>query len=640
MASVDTLVDNATSRANSYASATDFLVAELRSFIREADVSVNQPADIDISAYTLPTYDAPTETPTPTPVYEETTIPFPTAPELQGVGTITPPAARTEPTISTTGLFEHVLPSTNLPTIDETPPDFAIDDLVAEISAVALPSIQEFDFPEIHDSALGDAPTVTLPTYEAPALPDEVRDPEDYAAQFEAKYATMSRDMQAFVDDKVADWIDTYAPEYNSWVSQLQSKVTNDMVGGEALPDQFEAAMFTRAQGRAQREYDADMIGLLDSFKRIGTMELPGAVNSGILQARFKRADALANQATDVYIERRKSEVQHVQFVMNLASSQINSVRGVAISYAQTVGANLGLAVQYASNFAEAAGKVFDHLLARVNLRLSVLKTVDEQFKSKLAAALAVYDGYKLELEAEKSRTDVDLAKVRQIEARINAQDLQIKRYSAVVDAVGRKVSVETLKRDEYDIRAKILDSKIRSQLASFEAYKAAMSGDQSKLQGELSKLEVFNSQLRMDGQILDAQVKQVGAAQATNDAKTQNFRAQADMYRMGADVALQKFTAQAEVKKLAQSLYGQELSNAIEEFKVGLELPRLMINVILQQYQLRMQSAIETAKIELDKVRIAEQASMAAVGTYQSMASSALGSLNTMVSSAISASA
>jgi hypothetical protein len=433
--------------------------------------------------------------------------------------------------------------------------------------------------------------------------------------------------------------VNTYAPEYNSWVTALKAKVEGGMDGG-ALPDQFEAAMYARAQGRTEREFQAAMVDIVEGSRKSGFMGLPGAIASNLVQARLKGAASLSDQATDIYLERRKSEVQHSQFVMNLAAGQISAVRNTAVSYAQLVGETMGRATTYAAHIADSLGKVFDHLVARSQLRLSVLTAVDAQYASKLKAALSEYESIRIQLEVEKARTDVDLAKTRQIEAQMNAQGILIQKYSAIVDAVARKGSLEELKTKEYSIRSEIFGNKIKAQLAGFDAFRAAMAGDRDKLDGELSKVKVFDSLIGMDMTKVDAQTKQIAAQQSVNAGNVDLFRAGADIYKVGVGAALDKFTAQAEVKKLASSLYGQELANAIDQYKAGLELPKLMINAILQQYQLRMQAAIETARVEVSKLQIAEQASATATQAWEAMAAAALGAMSTVASRTISAAA
>jgi len=637
MSTIDTLIANAEIRANTYASATDFLVAELRQFIKDTPTTPIDAGTLDLTKFAIADYVSPVQDAVAMPVYEPPVSTLPTAPALSGIGDLTIPAARVEPTLNTSGLFAQVAPSTNLPDFNEAEPDLGIDDLVAEMTALATPTINDYEFPEVTAFSLGAAPSLNLPTYDAVATPDQVRDPIDYAASLDTKYHQMAPEMQAWVDDKTTTWVSTYAPEYSPWVTSLQAKVIDGMAN-QVLPDQFEAAMFTRAQGRAEREFAAAEKNLLTTFSKAGFMAPPGTVTASILSTRMESAGKLADQSTDIYIERRKTEVQHLQFILNLASVQIQGVRNTIVAYAQAVNQNMQTALSYSVSIADKLEKIFDHLIARAGLQVSVMAAVREQFEGKLKAALSGLEGYKLSLESERMKTEIEVAKINAISSKISAEELKIRRYSAIIDAISKKGNMEELKLKGYEIRADIFKNQTQARVAGFEMYNSAIKGDLGKLEGELSKVKVFEQQIGIDKLRLDAQVEQVRAIQASNAAKTDIFESQSKVYKLGIDTAVQKFSAEADVKKLAQAIYGQELTNAIEKYKVGLELPKLMMEAVIKQYELQIQAAIETARVEIQKLTIAEQASEHAVAAYESMASSALGSLNTMASSATSA--
>lgn len=635
MTSVSTLVTNAELRASSYANTTDFLVGELRQFVKDYPTDPIDTGTLDLSQFNLDDYVGPAQDLVAMPVYEPPNALLPTAPSLTDIGAVTMPAERIEPTLNTSGLFAQIAPSNNLPDFNEAEPDLSIDEMVDEMTALATPVISNYVFPEISAFSLGAAPTLSLPNYDAVATPDTLRDPVDYSQSLDDAYHQMAPEMQAWVDDKAAQWVATYAPEYTPWVTSLQAKVT-DGLAGQVLPDQFETAMFTRAQGRIEREFAAAENSLLTTFSKAGFMEPPGAVVSGILNTRWQGAGRLADQSTDIYIERRKTEVQHLQFILNLASTQIQGVRNTAVAYVQTIGQNMQLALSYANSIAGKLEKVFEHLVARANLQVSVMNAVNAQYEVKLKAALAGLEGYKVSLEAEKMKTEIEVAKINAITAQINAEELNIRRYSAIIDAISKKASVEELKLKGYEIRADIFKNQTAARVAGFEMYNASIRGDLGKLEGELSKVKVFEQLIDMDKMRLEAQIQQISAVKASNEVKTQIFDSGAEVYKLGIATAVQKFTAEADVKKLAQTIYGQELVNSIEKYKVGLELPKLMMEAVLKQYELQIQAAIESARIEISKLQIAERASEASVGAYQAMASSALGSLNTMASQAI----
>ncbi len=650
MSSVDALISTAEARAAQYASETDFLINELRSFIKSRKTTLSQVPgtiqvgdayvyDLNLAGIDLPEYVTPVKDATAMPVYEPPLAPLPTAPNLAPIGAITMPVARTEPTLNTSGLFQQVAPSANLPDFNEAEPDLHITELVAEMDAIAAPVLQTIDIPTLTLLNIRDTPTLDLPTYVAPAAPDALRDPVDYGAAMEATYSKMLPEMQAFIDDKVSVWVTQYSPEYADWTTLLQAKVTAAL-SGEVLPDQFETAMYTRARGRIEQEFQTTEQGLLETYSKRGFFEPPGALLAGLHAGRLKGAESLANTSTDIYIERRKTEVQHMQFVMNLASTQIQSVRNFAIAYAGVVGNSIQQSVNYASSVTDKLTKIYDHLIARAEMSIKIMEALNAQYEVKLKAALSALDGFRLELEAEKTKKDVEIAQLQFVESQIKIQELEVQRYSALIDAVAKKSAMEELKLKGYEIRSDIFKNTTNAKLAAFDVYKASIDGDKAKMEGEKLKLEVYEELIKTDQINLESQVKAMEATEKANNAQIEIFRAGGEVYKLDSEAALTKFNAYAEVKKLTQSIYGQELNNAIESFKANLEIPKVLMNAMIEQYKLSVQAAISEAELDIKKLSISERASEQAVGAYQAMASSALGSLNSVVSSAVSASA
>jgi hypothetical protein len=233
--SVQTLIDNAESRANAYATATEVLVAELRTFLIDRNSNLYLPGSIDedgnyitgldLTHVALPSYEAPIKDETAMPVYVPPLTPLPTAPALADIASVTLPAAREEPDIDTSGLFAQVTPSSNMPEFNESDPDLNIDELIAEMSAIAAPVLQSIEIPALTPLTLRVTPQIDIPGFVDVLPPDELDTPVDYAASMEASYRQMLPEMQSFIDDKVATWVSQYAPEYNEWNSLMQSKI-------------------------------------------------------------------------------------------------------------------------------------------------------------------------------------------------------------------------------------------------------------------------------------------------------------------------------------------------------------------------------------------------------------------------------
>jgi len=585
----------------------------------------------DIGHYLFKDYVPPGNDTSPMPVYTPPNSTLPVAPNLADVSPITKPVFPTTPTVNIGNLFKQVAPSTNIPAWTVLPPDLKIDALVAQMDALTQPVLQKLQFPTIAKLVLDPVPTVTIPSYIEAPRPDVLADPKDYSAIMAATYRQMLPEMQAFIDGKVNGWIAQYAPEYNAQLATLTDKLNAGMTG-TVLPDQIEAAMITRARSRAQADFQSAEQTLVGSFKKSGFTEPPGALIAALQNGRLKNADALANQSTDIYIERRKMEVQHLQFVLGLCAANINGLRGLAIQYAGVVGNTVQQSLAFANSAAELAGKVYDHLIAKSNLCIQVMQAVDQQYQTKLKAALSVLDGFRLKLEAEKAKKDVEMMQVQIIEAEYNAQKQEVDLYSALIEAIGKKGTLESLKIQNYDIQAKAYGLQLSAIEASFNVYQAALSGDKAKMDGEMAKLTIYEDQLKAIGLELEANIKATESTIEVNKAKTQIYEANAGVYKVDLETCLERFSAQAEVKKLFQEIYKTQLSGSIDIYKQDLTKVTQQIESVLRLFEGNVHNLATTGQLNVANMQMYLEAAKALGAGYSTIAGASAGALNSNV--------
>jgi len=626
----DVLILENVARANDYLGKADSAISEIRS-THFTQYGFLTPPDINFS---YPNYTAPAKDNTPVPVYEPPTTRLPTLPALADVATIPKPTFPDAPVLNISGLFNEVKPSTNIPDWNNAEPDMRIDALVAEMDALVMPVLSTIDFPVIEPLHIGPAPGLTIPAYTAPLPPDTLREPVNYQALVESKYQTLLPEMQGYIDDKVDSWLSTYAPEYNNLRNLLADKIIGSLNGDQILPDHFEAALYTRARGRVEQEFAAIEEGLADTYSKRGFIAPPGALTAGLHAGRLKGADALANQSTDIYIERRKQEIQHLQFIMTMADSQVMGLRSLAMQYAGVLLNTVQQALAFSTQLGEMAIKLYDHLMARAQFILAVMAELRAQYETNLKSALSALEGYRLQLEAEKAKKDVELAVVTILEAEVRTQELLVSRYSAMIDAISRKATVEELKLKGYEIRSEVFRTQIQAQVAGFDIYKASLSGDQSKMEGELSKLKIYESQLGAITKEMEANIKSTESTIATNDAKIKVFQANGDVYKLDSQAAIQKFSALAEVKKMAQSLYSTELQGSVQIYQSLIEQPKLILDAVMREYEGRIRSFETTGRLNTEELRRVQSASEALAAGYSGIAQSALGSATSQISS------
>jgi hypothetical protein len=635
MANVDTLILNAQIRAASFANATGQLVTDLLGLVNDQP-PIDNPYELDVTRVDLPGYVAPPKDASAMPVYEPPTASLPTAPALSEIGGIQLPPERAAPTLNIDDLFAFSAPATDPLTFEAENPDLGIAELLVELEDIEQAALLAMEAPDDNGFQLTFVEPSLLPEYTGTVYFDELSTaPEDVKEVIVGHYDKELPLMQAYIKDKTQEFIGEYAPEFGLWMADLTLKVSAGL-NGTVLPDAIEQAQYVRAQGRVEQEFMAIEEGLLESYSKLGLTAPPGALLSGVQRGRLKGAEALANQSADIYMERKKTELAHLQFCMSMASTHVQNIRNLVLSYIDTQLKIMQQVLDHGKLLADYIGKSFEYLLAREQTKATLLNAMMAEADYRLKASVRDLDYYQLQVAQQNSQNDHDRVKIQQAEAAIKINETKLRQNEVLRDAVKEKAELQDMKLKQLGLQADIFKTKSQAQIASFDVYSAAIKGDSEKMQAELAKLTIYDSQIKADASQLDNQVKVLQATEAVNAAKLQAYQLGGEVYKLDAEAAIRKFTAYAEVKKLAQSIYGQELVNAVESYKAGLEPKTVMLNALIKQYEVQTATLLKSADIEVQRLGIAAKANESAVQAFQNMASSSLGSLTTMVSQSI----
>lgn len=652
---LDTLIQNAVLRATGYANDTSALTDQLQNYVTSTFVSVGVPGE-STPGLTTPFFPFHYDGEPQTPVVGMPAASFATVENIfndwSDAGFIKPeldtiPVADEVDTHdfisndSINDLFQIISPSISVSTFDEGAPSFSAGEFISDIDNVPVPVAQDKNIPTLSGYTLGDTPDVDLPGYDSGYLADDRVDPSDYAAHLDASYQTMLPEMQSFIDGKVDAWVNQYAPEYYEWNDSLRTKI-NDALNGNAtaIPDQMESLMMTRARARAEQEFAAIDAGLINSFQRSGMMEPPGTVRSQQFTSRLKMADALANQSVDIYVERRKMEVQHLQFVMGLASSQIQSVRGLAINYANTLANTVQMAATYAVNSADKIRQVYDHLMARSELSINILAELRAQYDTKLKASLSVLEKFKIEQEALRLRNDIELDQLKVVEEQIRIQELDIKQYQTLVDVVTKKAELERMNIDYFGKKADIVKSNAEIIALGVNAYKAALDGDAVKMAGEKERLEITENLVKLEESNLQLQLNAMKAKDFHNDMLIKQYDYDYNMFVRDFDFQERQFNLRNSIKDIIRKDYDQDFKFHLDRYNLSMDQPKIHLDVAKANFEAKMNVLLENAKFQLAKITAYEHASEIEINAFQNIASSAVASLNTLVSQAIQSAA
>jgi hypothetical protein len=620
MALVDDVIMDAVDRANTFSN----MAADATNKIGNA----RSPVIINVVDRDIPTVWNAVLTHTPDdktkdPVYKEPTAKTPEMGAIVDFPVIRPVSIPGAPSINTSGLFDLTRPSYNVPEWSEPAPDLHADEMYAEMQALLPPELVAVDMPEITRFDIDAPPGFVLPTYEQPAIPDVIASPVDYAAYMRRMYSQAVPEMQAYIDGTVDAWVAKYAPEMPEQRAAISTKLLDGLDGG-VLPDQFENAMFTRAQGRVDAEYITAEEAIWQDSKHRGFIIPPGAVTSAMNNARLAGANALANQATDIYIERRKSEIQHMQFCMGIVDAQIRSVRESAVQVAANTLGVLHQANVYADALTAKLIVAFEHERSRAEFGLALMAALNAQFEVRLKAALSGLEGYKAQLQAYALRTDVEAKVIEATKLQLEAQQLQVVRYSAMVDAIAKRAQVQELKAKEFAVQVDAFKADMQGRIATYEIYKAAIEVDKAKVQGELAKLEAYNAQLKGEELKLQAQSKEVEVKATQNKITLEQYKTEYDVYSTALKTALQKYEADAAIKRMGMDIYKTKLESNLSLYKSDLQKDMVVLESEITKYKTSAEKWIAGLNLEKAYTEIEVQKAIAIATGYSNLGAAA----------------
>ncbi len=586
-----------------------------------------QPSDVN-ALFLRPNIDL-----TPFPVFDTPTVEAPVKPVLTELNNISHQVIPVAPVIDTSGLFNNVKPTGVIPQWNQENPNLHIDEIYQALVDLMAPVLDKVALPSIIPIIVDKPPELQLPSYSTNALPAELDAPVNYADYYRNKYETALPELKQFIDAVVDSWITRNAPEFYQQRDALNSKLIAGMTG-QVLTDEFEDRLFSRSQAKVSDGYDDAEHNALDSPSRgVGFIIAPSSIANAIQGAKLAGAKALAGNAQEVWLERRRTEIQHLQFVMNIISSNVTNIRNMAVQYAQF---GVSLAQEARTNteqWAEKVIQIFEHQRSRGEFSLELLRIIDEQYKTKLTAALSGLEGFKAELEALRLTKDIDNQQIESAKLKLEAQQIEVNNYSAMVDAIAKRANVTDGYIKDIEVKARVFETTTRAVLSTYDIYKAANEGDRGKLEGLMAEVSLYEEQLKaiqtnvnVDVAILEGNVK-------VNDAKINQYQTESNIYKTLYDVALAKFEASAEIKKMGLDIYKTNVTTELAIWQGELEKQFKYIDEKLKAAEITYRSFSDFYTLEERYAELGLQQTTAIASGLSNVASASANALSGVIS-------
>ncbi len=550
-----------------------------------------------------------------------------TTPVFKDVANIDIPIFPVAPgTLDTSHLFTEAKPSFDISDFTEQPPD--VD------TTFVMPTVPVTVFPD------PPAPiSVALPTVVTPTIPvfdqnfhGTVPTLGDVTGAFTSTYETMLPVMKSFIDSGIDSWMVKFAPRYSDQLDRLESKIASSLPGGAAFDDTFEQALYDRMRDRIHAEQEADYMQAAENAAKRGFL-LPQGVLTTVLQKIQKASsDRIAVAATEVNIERRKLELQHLQFVMGLTKDLRQIMLANQLGYAQTLVNVNGHALEAAKAIAGLMIETFNALVRLFEAQLDQYKTEAIVFETRLKAALATLEVNKVQVEIARAQVEVNRIEVETYTARIQAEEVKIRTYIAQVDALRVKAELQKLKLEIFSERVKAFIARVQMKEAEFGAYKAAIEGDQAIVQAYATQVETYRVQVEAAKTRVDAQTAINQAIVQYNSVKLQGYTALLEKVKTQMQVELTKFESEAKAYETRLELYKTDAEVQIREKTLLVDNFRANVQQLISRLELDLRLVVSQSELFIKQMEVAASTSINAAHVSAGVAQSAIGALNSVV--------
>jgi len=463
--------------------------------------------------------------------------------------------------LTTTGLFQANPPEGTAGVFTTPPPETDFNKIDAILNSIPAPVLETVAMPTMHDININPVPSVEIPVFNPVTVVETVDKPINQQQSLIAQYERMRPDVKKWVDDGVDGWIVKYAPNYKELLAAAQNKLMQVMANGRMLRDDYQTYLQTQAHTAIEDTANAAIDGIINDRRRAGANSLPQFMSAGIARAKQSKYSNQSIANTTIEIKIIEMETDNIKWAVTEALRLQGSLMQAFLGYAGVMLQVNEAAWSQGKVYCDMYAQYYEMLLKRLGLQLDALKTEAAIYDTQLKAALAVLDGYRLELDAKKLIVAIDGQRLDFVGKEIQVQLAKVQIYTALLGSVETRANVEMSKVKLFAEEVNAYNSQLQGDKIRNEIFLAGQSGDMNKLKAKEIELEAWTK---------------------TTDAmiKAKNI-----------DIAIKSFGV--EKNKMLMSKYGYD----IESLKTEYERDRLLMSQ--DQFQSKIMTDVMTNQVQ-----------------------------------------
>lgn len=533
---------------------------------------------------------------------------MPSAPSVPGLA-LSAPVAPTAPALATADVADVVVPEFGGMEPDLRFPSF--DDIAFPTAPGEAPAIEDVALPADPDVALPEVPA--LEAVDVPAMPGLVM------PQFEGVrpvLPAMDTPGQVFFHQEGA----FENPLWEALRDQLAEDLRNggDVSAFAGMANLQAQAIASIVENRERKKEEVRNV-----FAAMGHARLPGPA---LAQIRLVERDADRDiQALEWQITSKQAEltVQNRQFTVQQA---LQAVASVALEV-WNQGNNRALEAGKAA--VAAAYQDVDARVSLFNCQVAAYQAEAAVMEAKIRAALSDLEKSRLELEAAKTRGELNQQRVQTYVAQVQAVGQVVEVFKARLQGAATKADVQKSRLQAYETSVQAYASRVNATTAQYNARVAQITGEKAK--AEVYESQVRGYQARVEAAKAQAEIGSIraGIAAEANKSAVALYQADTDAYRAAWQGILGQVDAAVKNTANLVQVYDAQVRGAASDNDVKL---RKFLGD-LQAWQARLTASVQAADLSLrwgeTKARINEAGLQAGAQVLGQLAASAMGQIH-----------
>jgi len=431
------------------------------------------------------------------------------------------------------------------------------------------PNLFEISIPEAPDIVLPE-----LPDFEQLNIPSP---PEALNVEFEG--VRPERDFAA--PDVPLDFTEE---EYSSeLLDQTRAEIQRMMEDGLGMPAAVEQMLIDQARARDERDARRAIQEATEDWSRRGFTLPSGVLNGRIDRVKQEAQDRASQLNREVFIQRRQQEVENFRFAVS---------QGVALE-SQLIGAHLDVQqrkLEFARSLVQVALDLFNARIAEYNADVQAYQVDAQVFEQLVRAELNKLERFRLQIQAEAEKNEINRTKVEIFVSRVQALDQVVNIYRGQIEAARTVAQTNDSIARSFAAEIDGFRSQVEAKREEFEAWA-------TKIRGELGKVQAF-------------------------EAETRAFATRVDAYRTGVDAKAVKPRLEVDVEA---SRVQQNLAQ-IEAVRTGIQAEAERIRAKSQAFGSEAQMFASEGQIAAAKAETNTRQFLALVEENRTKAEQALG--------------